>query len=92
MPYTSAAELASAIGPASQGHTGEMRKVLDTMAGGFTFTTSGTLMGSGVTVATGTQASAIADPTGGATTDAEARTAIASIINALEAFGIVAAS
>jgi hypothetical protein len=34
----------------------------------------------------------IADPTGGATTDTQARTAIASILDALEAAGIVAAS
>lgn len=34
----------------------------------------------------------IADPTGGATTDSQARTAIAAILDALEAAGIVAAS
>lgn len=37
-----------------------------------------------------TQGSAITAPTGGATTDAEARTAINSIISALEAHGLIA--
>jgi len=46
----------------------------------------------GDAVASGTQAALIADPTGGTTTDAEARTAIGSIIDALQAFGIVATS
>lgn len=50
------------------------------------------LSGAGAAVASGTQASVIADPTGGATTDAEARTAINAIIDALQAFGIVATS
>jgi hypothetical protein len=44
------------------------------------------------TLARGAQASTIADPTGGATTDAEARAAINDIIDALEAFGIVASA
>ena len=48
------------------------------------------LHGSGAAVASGTQAAVIADPSGGATTDAEARTAINAIIDALQAFGIVA--
>jgi hypothetical protein len=48
------------------------------------------LDGSGAVVASGTQAAVIADPTGGTTTDAEARTAINAIIDALQAFGIVA--
>lgn len=47
---------------------------------------------SGTVVASGTQATLIADPTGGTTTDAEARTAINAIIDALQAFGIVAKS
>ena len=47
------------------------------------------LDGAGAVVASGTAAALIADPTGGAVTDAEARTAIASIIDALQAFGIV---
>ena len=38
----------------------------------------------------GNQGSAITAPTGGATTDAEARTAINAIISALEAHGLVA--
>lgn len=46
----------------------------------------------GAVVASGTQAALIADATGGTTTDAEARAAIASIIDALQAFGIVAES
>lgn len=50
------------------------------------------LDGVGAAVASGTQAALIADPAGGATQDAEARAAIASIIDALQAFGIVAAS
>lgn len=50
------------------------------------------LAGAGAVVASGTQAAVIADPAGGATTDAEARTAINSIIDALQAFGIVATS
>jgi len=40
----------------------------------------------------GNQAGPISAPTGGATTDAEARTAIASIIAALEKAGIIAAN
>lgn len=50
------------------------------------------LDGVGATVASGTQAAKINDPSGGATTDAEARTAINAIIDALEAFGISATS
>lgn len=50
------------------------------------------LGGAGAVIASGTQAAKINDPSGGATTDAEARTAINSIINALEAFGISASS
>jgi len=38
------------------------------------------------------QAAAISDPTGGVTEDAEARTAINDIIDALEGVGIIAAS
>lgn len=34
----------------------------------------------------------LADPTGGATIDSQARTAIVAIIDALEAFGLMAAS
>lgn len=48
------------------------------------------LDGAGATVASGTQAANIAAPTGGSTVDAESRAAIASIIAALEAFGISA--
>lgn len=50
------------------------------------------LHGAGAAVASGTQAALIADPTSGTTTDAEARTAINAIIDALQAFGIVASS
>lgn len=48
------------------------------------------LDGAGTTVVSGTQAEVIADPSGGTTTDAEARTAINSIIDVLQAFDIVA--
>jgi hypothetical protein len=48
------------------------------------------LDGAGAVVASGTQAGHIADPTGGAIIDVEARAAIQSIIDALEAFGISA--
>lgn len=43
----------------------------------------------GDTIAAGTPVANITDPTGGTTTDAEARAAIGSILDALEAFGIV---
>lgn len=46
----------------------------------------------GTIVADGTQAAHIADPTGGATEDAEARTAINAILVALENVGILASS
>lgn len=49
-------------------------------------------VGSTEKVASGTQVEKIADPAGGETTDAEARAAIASIIDALEAFKIAASS
>lgn len=52
----------------------------------------GSLTVGGNAVASGTQAAKINDPSGGATTDAEARTAINAIIDALEAFGISASS
>lgn len=48
--------------------------------------------GSGAVVASGTQADAIADPTGGSTEDAEARAAINNLIDACQAFGIVGTS
>lgn len=38
----------------------------------------------------GAQQAAISDPAGGATTDAEARAAIASILDALKAHGLIA--
>ena len=46
----------------------------------------------GKITAAGTQASLISDPTGGATTDTQARTAINAIIDALQGVGIVATS
>lgn len=46
----------------------------------------------GGTIDLGSPVSNIADPTGGATQDAEARTAIGSILDALEAVGIMAAA
>jgi hypothetical protein len=46
------------------------------------------LDGAGDVVASGTAAAHIADPANGATVDAQARTAIAAILDALEAFGI----
>ena len=50
------------------------------------------LASAGAVVASGTQAELIADPADGTTADAEARTAINAIIDALQAFGIVATS
>ena len=50
------------------------------------------LASAGAVVASGTQATLITDPTGGTTTDAEARAAVNSIIDALQAFGIVKTS
>lgn len=51
------------------------------------------LTGAGAAVASGTQAAHIADPSGAVTDqDDEARTAIAAILDALEAFGITATS
>jgi hypothetical protein len=41
-------------------------------------------------IAIGEQASLISDPTGGSTIDAESRTAINAIIDALQSYGIVA--
>lgn len=55
-------------------------------------TVGGTVSVDGDSVASGTQVAKIADPAGGATTDAEARTAIGKIIDALEAFGISASA
>ena len=46
----------------------------------------------GLSITPVAQKSAITAPTGGATTDAEARTAINSIITVLEQFGLVAAN
>jgi hypothetical protein len=48
------------------------------------------LDGLGAIIASGTQAAKIADPAEGETVDAEARTAINAIIDALETFGISA--
>lgn len=48
--------------------------------------------GSGAVVASGTQADAISDPSGGVTADTEARAAINDLIDACQAFGIVATS
>jgi len=50
------------------------------------------LSDAGEVVASGTQAALISDPDGGTTADTEARAAISSIIDALQAFGIVASS
>ena len=50
------------------------------------------LDGVGAVVASGTQQTLIDDPSSGSTVDAEARTAINAIIDALQAFGIVATS
>lgn len=65
--------------------------------GGTTITASAAelnkLDGSGAVVASGTTAALIADPTGtSGDVDSEARAAIADIIDALQAFGIVATS
>jgi len=48
------------------------------------------LKNAGKVVASGTQANLIADPADGTTVDTEARTAINAIIDALQAFGIIA--
>lgn len=56
------------------------------------FDTNGVVYSGGSPVAAGTKVAKIADPTGGTTADAEARTAIAAIIDALEAFGISSAT
>lgn len=48
------------------------------------------LVGAGAVVASGTTAAKIVDPAGGGTVDAEARTAINLIIDALEAFKVSA--
>lgn len=50
------------------------------------------LSGSGAVVPSGTAQANIADPTGGTTTDAEARAAINSILDVLEHFGLMAAA
>jgi hypothetical protein len=50
------------------------------------------LTNAGAILASGTRAELIPDPTGGTTVDTEARTAINAIIDALQAFGIVATS
>ena len=52
----------------------------------------GTITSGGDAVPAGTQVAKINDPAGGATPDAEARTAINAIIDALEAFGISASA
>lgn len=46
----------------------------------------------GKITAAGTQAALISDPTGGATTDTQARAAIVSILTALKGVGIIASS
>ena len=50
------------------------------------------LDGAGAVVASGSEQSLISDPSGGSTVDDEARAAIDAIIDALQAFGIVATS
>lgn len=55
-------------------------------------TVDGSITAGGDVVPAGTQVAKINDPSGGATTDAEARTAINAIIDALEAFGISASA
>ncbi len=71
---------------------GDRALVLDGTAVTATAAEINKLASSGAVVASGTQEAAISDPSGGATTDAEARAAINDIIDALEAFGITAAS
>jgi hypothetical protein len=53
---------------------------------------AGVLYSAGAKVASGTQQVHVVNPTGGTTTDAEARTAINAILVALETFGINASS
>lgn len=86
MPLT-AHERAILLNRVEQGDLNALRQALDEVP-----IEVSKLAGAGSIVASGTQAAVIADPTGGATTDAEARTAINAIINALQAFGIVASS
>ena len=66
-------------------------------SGGLTFETGKTISAPTVKVGTaavanGTQVSKISDPAAGGVIDAEARTAINAIIDALEAYGIAASS
>lgn len=60
----------------------------DDVVAGDNLTVGGDLTVTG-SIVFGDQQPSIADPTGGTTTDAEARTAIAAIIDALEAVGIL---
>lgn len=71
----SSADLDAAISAAERGDLRAVGRVLRSMK---------------AEAAYGVQAAAISDPSGGATVDAEARTAINAIIAALEAKGIVA--
>tara|TARA_B100002003_G_scaffold184400_2_gene172747 strand:+ start:2916 stop:3224 length:309 start_codon:yes stop_codon:yes gene_type:complete len=102
MSYT-LSELKTGINAAALGDLNALGGVLRSMADGDVLYIGGVqvtataaelnkLDGAGAVVASGTQAAVIADPSGGATTDAEARTAINAVIDALQAFGIVATS
>ena len=102
MSYT-LSELKTGINAAALGDLNALGSVLRSMADGDVLYIGGVqvtataaelnkLDGAGAVVASGTQAAVISDPSGGATTDAEARTAINAIIDALQAFDIVATS
>lgn len=92
------------IQAARRGDVAATGKVLDAIAdgtltlyiGGTAVTASAAevnkLTGTGAIVASGAAAAHIADPTGGATTDAEARTAINAILVVLETFNQTATS
>lgn len=70
---------------------GDDISVTDDATVGGDLTVTGALTAGG-TIDLGDPVTVIADPTGGATQDAEARTAINAILDALDAVGIMAAS
>lgn len=80
-------ELKAAISAAERGSLSDLGKVLRAITDG------DVRLANGYVIASGTTAALIADPTGtSGDVDPEARAAIADIIDALQAFGIVATS